>query len=162
MVAPLASNWIGYPHLSNLAPQVYFQRVSLNKVFVVIVLRLQNYFFNLLDCALDRDYRLQIIYIRDHLLCFEILDKVDSANKVVVILPVPQHLLNMSHFYFVGAFVQQFQDVVNSVMPLFVVRRGLDFVVLVVLSVHEQVPESWEIHYEVLFVVQKNTSHLHR
>ena len=154
MVAPLASNRIGYSHLSNLATQVYFQRVSLNKIFVFIVLGLQNYFFDLLDCALYRDNRLQIIYIRDHLLCFKILDKVDSADKVVVILTVPQHLLNMSHFYFVRAFVKQFQDVVNSVMPLFIVRRSLNFVVLMVLSVHEQVPESWEIHYKVLFVVQ--------
>ena len=47
-------------------------------------------------------------------------------------------------------------------MPLFVVWGRLDFVILVVLAIHEEVPKGREIHYEMLFVIKEHTADLHR
>ena len=90
MVAPLAAHWVGHPHLGDLTPQINLEGVSLHKIFIFVILRLQDYFFYLPDCVLDRDDRLKTIDKRNHLLSFEILDQVNPANKVVVVLSIPE------------------------------------------------------------------------
>ena len=103
MVAPLPPHRVRNSHLRYLTPQINFQRISLHKILIVIILRLQHNLFYLFDSVLYRYHRLQIINETDHRRRLKVLDEVNPAHEIIVIFPIPKHLLNMGHLQLVSA-----------------------------------------------------------
>ena len=66
----------------------------------------------------------------------------------------------MRHFQFIGPSFYHFVYFVHFVMTLFVVRRGLDFVILMILPIQKHVSKSRKVHHKVFFVVNLHASDL--